>query len=203
MTTVQEHEERSAEVAVDRQPRVLLLSFNMRPHDRVVALAERLLDEGARVDLLVLSDKNWADFADRPGLRVLALNGAEKRHPVLRVERILVTRAPEKVLNGLGRLTGDGAAGRPVRVLSRGHTRVSRAFHRRVFMKTYANFRPLVLSRIFDKRLPAFGLDNVDMIVASDALSVTLGWKLARRFPHAIATTSLDPPPVAELASRP
>ncbi|PWU44325.1 hypothetical protein DLJ46_26570 [Micromonospora globispora] len=181
---------------------MLLLAFNLRPHERVKALAERLLDEGARVDLLVLSDKNWDDLADRPNLHILALRGAEKRHPVMRVERILVTRAPEKVLNGLGRLTGDGAAGRPVRSLQRRQERLSKAFHRRVFMKTYQNFRPLVLSRIFDKRLPGLGLDHVDMIVASDALSVTLGWKLARRFPNAVATTSLDPPPVSEAAAR-
>lgn len=202
MTTVREHEERSATVAESRQPRVLLLAFNLRPHERVKALAERLLDEGARVDLLVLSDKNWDDLADRPNLHILALQGAEKRHPVLRAERILVTRAPQKVLNGLGRLTGDGAAGRPVRSLQRRQERLSKAFHRRVFMKTYQNFRPLLLSRIFDKRLPGIGLDHVDMIVASDALSVTLGWKLARRFPNAVATTSLDPPPVSQAAAR-
>lgn len=69
-------------------------------------------------------------------------------------------------------------------------------------MKTYANFRPMVLSRIFARHLPALDLDHVDMIVASDAMSVTLGWKLARRFPNAIATTSLDPPSAAEAASR-
>lgn len=198
MTMVREHEEGSATVLDGRQPRVLLLAFNLRPHERVVALVERLLDEGARVDLLVLSDKNWADFTDRPHLHILALNGAEKRHPVLRTERILIDRGPEKVLDGLGRLTGD----RSVRRLKRGHQRVAKAFHKRVFMKTYQNFRPLLLSRIFDKRLPALGLDRVDMIVASDALSVTLGWKLARRFPNAVATTSLDPPSAAEAAAR-
>lgn len=184
------------------RPRVLLLAFNINPSERVTQLVDRLLDEGARIDLLVLSDKNWGDYADRPDLHILALNGAEKKHPVLRAERIIVTRAPQKVLDGLGRLTGDGAAGRPVRKLSRGHERVAKAFHKRVFMKTYQNFRPLVLSKIFAKRLPALGLDQVDMIVASDALSVTLGWKLARRFPKAVATTSLDPPTAAEAAAR-
>lgn len=87
-------------MAVSRQPRVVLLSFNLRPHERVVALAERLLAEGARVDLLVISDKNWADFADRANLRILALNGEEKRHPVLRMERILVTRGRRRCSTG-------------------------------------------------------------------------------------------------------
>ncbi|NES31037.1 hypothetical protein GCE86_03945 [Micromonospora terminaliae] len=205
MTFVDQHEAQAVEPGAARKPRVLLLAFNRKPHERVVALAERLLDEGARVDVVVLSDKNWAELADRPDLRFFTLDEAEKRHPVMRAERIVVTNGPRRALNGLSRLSGEGAASRPIEGLRRGQQRVSKAFHKRVFMKVYQNFRPLVLARLFDKRLTGIDLehDPADLIVASDALSITLGWRLARRFPHTAATTSLVPPPLAEILARP
>ncbi|MFG1740100.1 hypothetical protein ACGFLT_18920 [Micromonospora chalcea] len=186
-------------VGAARTPRALLLAFNHKPHEKVVALAERLLDEGARLDVVVLSDTNWADLAGRPNVRLFTLGAAEKRHPLLRTERIVVTSGPRRVARGLSRLTGGG----PASGLSRRQERLSRAFHKRVFMKAYSNVRPLVLSRLADKRLSELDLerDPVDLIVASDALSITLGWRLARRFPKVVATTSLDPPPLAQLTA--
>ncbi|WP_433349088.1 hypothetical protein [Micromonospora sp. CA-111912] len=203
MTFVDEHGVQATEPGAARKPRVLLLAFNRQPHERVVALAERLLGEGARVDVVVLGDKNWTELSDRPDLRFFALGPAEQRHPLMRAERIVVTSGPRRVLSGLGRLSGEGAAARPIEGLSRGQQRVSKAFHKRVFMKVYQNFRPLLLARLFDKWLPEIDLDRdpVDLIVASDALSITLGWRLARRYPHAVATTSLVPPPIAEVAA--
>ncbi|MFI5834044.1 hypothetical protein ACIA5A_10250 [Micromonospora sp. NPDC051300] len=182
-----------------RQHRALLLAFNHKPHDRVVALAERLLDEGARLDVVVLSDTNWAELAERPGVRLFTLGAAEKRHPLLRAERLVVTSGPRKVAGGIGRIAGGAANG-----LRRRQERLSRAFHKRVFMKAYANVRPMVLSKLATKRLSELDLDRdpVDLIVASDALSITLGWRLARRYPQVVATTSLDPPPLAEITSR-
>ncbi|KAB1911949.1 hypothetical protein [Micromonospora sp. AMSO31t] len=204
MTFVEEHGAPAVEPGTVRKPRVLLLAFNRKPHEKVVALAERLLDEGARVDVVVLTDKNWTELADRPDLRFFALGPAEQRHPVMRAERLVVTSGPRRVLSGLGRLSGEGAVARPIEGLSRGQQRVSKAFHKRVFMKVYQNFRPLVLARLFDRRLPEIDLqgDPADLIVASDALSITLGWRLARRFPHAVATTSLVPPSMAEIVAR-
>ncbi|MFI7577265.1 hypothetical protein [Micromonospora sp. NPDC049497] len=189
MTTVRENSE-TATATAGRQPRVLLLSFNLAPHDRVIELATRLLDQGARVDLLVMDDAGWQGLAGRPNLWIHSLDGAERRHVVMRAERAAVFRGPAAVLTGLGKLTGE----RPVRPLVKGHQRAAGAFHRRIFMKSYAAIRPLVLSRLFERRLPALGIDDVDVIIASDVLTVTLGWKLAKRFPKAIATTSLDVP---------
>ncbi|OZV80973.1 hypothetical protein CA850_12500 [Micromonospora echinospora] len=189
MTTTGENAE-AATVTAGRQPRVLLLSFNLRPHERVIALAENLIEQGALVDVLVMDDQGWQDVIGRPNLRVHSLDGAERRHLVMRAERVAVFRGPGAVLSGLGKLTGQ----RPVRPLVRGHEKLAGAFHRRVFMKSYAAVRPMVLSRLFERRLPDLGIDRVDAIIASDMLTVTLGWKLAKRFPNAVATTSLDPP---------
>ncbi|ATO13976.1 hypothetical protein CO540_09140 [Micromonospora sp. WMMA2032] len=190
---------RTATVTAPRQPRALLLAFNHRPHDRVLALAERLLDEGARLDVVVLSEGNWAELAGRPGLRLFTIGAAEKRHPLLRAERLVVTSGPRRVAGGLGRLAGKSVAGG----LRRRQERLSRAFHKRVFMKAYTNVRPMVLSKLALKRLSELDLDRdpADLIVASDALSITLGWQLARRYPGVVATTSLDPPPLAQITA--
>ena len=179
---------------LDGPPRVVLLSFNLRPNERVIDLASDLLSQEAQIDLFVMKSDGWSDFEGHPRMRIHSLDGAEMRHPVRWVEHMLVYRAPLALLARARRLVGNAAPGRPVAALERGYERIADAFHRRVFMRVYSIVRPWVLARLFRKPLRSIDLSGVDRIIATDVLTVTLGWRLARRYPAAAATTSLTPP---------
>lgn len=186
----------SEEVLVERgqPPRVALLSFTIEPRERVTDLACNLLSQGAQIDLFVMKPQGWRNLEDDPRVRIHSLDGAEMRHPVRWAEHLLIYRAPRAALALARRLAGHGALGRLVEALERGHERIAGAFHRRIFMRVYVIFRPWVLAGLFRKPLRSIGLTGVDRIVATDILTVPLGWRLARRYPAAVATTSLTLP---------
>lgn len=180
--------------AVPSLRHVLLLSFVIRPHPRVTNLARQLLDRKVRVDLLVINAGAWAELAPHPLLRIHSLDGAEHRHPVRRLERVVVHRLPAAALGGAARLAGTGPLAAPLGSLQRGHGRLAETFHHRVYMRAYGIVRPWLLARLFRAAVRSIDLGDVDRIIASDILTVTLGWRLARRVPSAVATTSIGLP---------
>ncbi|MGI5215775.1 hypothetical protein [Plantactinospora sp. CA-290183] len=64
--------------------------------------------------------------------------------------------------------------------------------HHRLFYPAYRLIRPLVLDRIFRRQVRTLRLDRVDRIVACDLFAIPLASRLARRYPSAKATTSLE-----------
>jgi hypothetical protein len=72
------------------------------------------------------------------------------------------------------------------------HRRIVKAGHNRVLMPFYQLGRPRLLARMFHKRLAEVDFTEVDRVVATDLYAVTLGWQLARRYPHLVATMQLD-----------
>ncbi|MFC6021545.1 hypothetical protein ACFP2T_35925 [Plantactinospora solaniradicis] len=67
-----------------------------------------------------------------------------------------------------------------------------RRVHNRVLTPFYRMNRPRLLARTFHKRLAEVDFTEVDRVVAADLYGVTLGWQLARRYPHLVATMQLD-----------
>jgi hypothetical protein len=200
-------------LAVAGPPRVMLIAFTYKIPDRVRNYARELLDDGVLLDLVILSASAWSDddpdgwreISQHPRLRLLALTGAEHGHPVRRAERVIVHCLPRKALLGTRRLARKvlplRPLDKPVGKLQDGHDRVASAFHRRAFMPVYKVFRPRLLAGLFDKRLGDVDLSGLDRIVAADVYAVTLGWRLARRHPSVVATTSLVARPYATLAA--
>lgn len=195
----------------DGTPRVMVISTVYRLNDRVRNYVCDLLDEGVRVDLVCLGaeawqeadPEGWAEVSAHPNLSLYGIDGAEQRHPLRRVERVLVHRAPQAVLTRATRLTEKVGPLRPLhtpaKALENGHRKVAGAFHRRLYIKAYRLARPAVLARLFRQRLAGVDFRTVDRVVAADVYAVTLGWQLARRHPHLVATTAFE----RDLAAQP
>ncbi|MFJ8580594.1 hypothetical protein [Micromonospora sp. NPDC093277] len=182
----------------------MIVSTVYRLNARVRNYVRRLLNEGVWVDLVFLdtgawelSDaESWAEVRDHPRLTLHTLDGAEQRHPLRRVERVLVHKVPRAVLRRTTRLTSQVKPLRPLhtpaKALESGHRRVAGAFHTRIYIRAYRLVRPTVLAKLFRQRLAGVDMSTVDRVVTADVYAVTLGWQLARRYPHLVATTALD-----------
>ncbi|NJP32627.1 hypothetical protein [Micromonospora thermarum] len=190
---------------VDAPLRVMIISTVYQLKERIRNYVRDLLEkEGIRVDLVFLGAKSWEEVdpegweqvRNHPLLTLYTLDGAEHRHPLRRVERVIVLRAPEAVLSRATRLTERVGPlrplQRPAKALENGHRRVAGAFHSRIYNKAYKLARPSVLAKLFGRRLADVDFRTVDRIVATDVYAVTLGWRLARKHPHLVATTALD-----------
>lgn len=143
---------------------VLVLALGPRLSERVVEYVGQL---AGRWDVvLVVSDNRRLPVPDPwPGVRVRPLLPAGRRGPLARLERAL--GAP-----------GDGGR---------------RSSPRRLAALGYGQLRPLMLARYAARTLPWPEFGTPVAIVAADLDSVTLGARLARRHPQAVATTALDP----------
>jgi hypothetical protein len=71
---------------------------------------------------------------------------------------------------------------------------VATAIHGKLFMRLYQIVRPLVLWRLVRRHaLPTLEPAGLDHIVISGTAGITIGWKLARRYPRLAVSTELPP----------
>lgn len=183
--------------------RALIVSLSTAREAQVRDDVDRLLAEGYAVELVTTKEQ---DFEDLPAqVRVAGLSDAERAHPVLRAERLLVLTLPRwiytavaRVLRVLARVL-PGRIGRRVDRLGGLWKRrwiatreAARRFHKQRWGKAYSHVRPWFLWRTARRKvLPR--LDGPwDVIIVADALSTPIGWKLARQYPRASVGFSLD-----------
>jgi hypothetical protein len=181
--------------------KVVVIALNHRRHRAISSEAAWALDHGVEVHLVTVSAEQWP-FMD-PRVRVHELRQGEGAHPVPRIERLIVFRAPralftraDAVLARLAR-TPAGPVAAPAlaaeRALRAGYEKVARAFHRRLFVRFYRLLRPYILWRVADRQvLPEVGVSRADQVVVQDAAAITLGWHLARRYPDLDVAFTLD-----------
>jgi hypothetical protein len=174
---------------------VVVLALSYRLPQRVIRYVGDLVAAGVEVDLVVADKDRTADLDLDPAVRVHPLMPVESRHTLRRLERLLIYRIPGKALAEAARLARRGRAGTAVAALQRGHGRAAKAIHQRTFMPFYRVVRPYLLSRQSRQLLRRVDVGAADRIVAADLNAVTLGCKLARRFPGPAATIALDRPP--------
>jgi hypothetical protein len=177
------------------RPRVLLLALNYKPGDRVFEYIEFLIAADVDVDFVVTDDATIEAVRENPAAAALladphvsahALMPSEHGHPMRRVERLFLYRAPAAAL---AVVPGGG--------VKRLQEKVSDGVHWRLFMPFYRMLRPYLLARRASGLQRRVDVRAVERIVAGDISAVALGWRLARRFPGAVATTALDRPPYA------
>src|SRR4051794_14973426 len=184
------------------RPHVLVVSVTRGRRKGVVDDIRYILDTGSQVTFLCMRASEWPEFEGQ--VTFSEVETAEARHPLLRAERGVIVTLPNLlvryllgVLRRLGRVPGAGA---PARVAARGtrqvhgkYTKVSQAFHKRVFMKGYHAVRPWVLWRSTRSvLLPDLDLDAVDLVLLADAQAVSIGWHLAKARPDLPVTFALD-----------
>ncbi|WP_018588159.1 hypothetical protein [Salinispora arenicola] len=185
----------------DESLRVVVISTENRLKTRIRNYVRDLLEkESVRVELVFVGagawqkvdPEGWEEVRGHPLLTLYPLDGAEQRHPLRRVERLIVHRLPGAVFSGATRLSSRvGPLRRTAKALERRHRRVAGAFQAR-YDRAYELARPSVLARLFGQRLAEVNFREIDRVVATDVHAVTLGWRLARRYPHLVATTALD-----------
>jgi hypothetical protein len=181
--------------------KVVVIALNHRRHRAISSEAAWALDHGVEVHLVTVSAEQWP-FMD-PRVRVHELRQGEGAHPVPRIERLIVFRAPralftraDAVLARLARTPAKPVAAPALaveRALRAGYEKVARAFHRRLFVRFYRLLRPYILWRVADRQvLPEVGVSRADQVVVQDAAAITLGWHLARRYPDLDVAFTLD-----------
>jgi glycosyltransferase involved in cell wall biosynthesis len=160
--------------------------------------AHAMLGRGIGVDLVTTDLEVWRRLRLDPRVRVHSIGATEHRHIGQRLERLLVYRAPGKVLASARDLARRSPALGPevgVSRLQRLHSRSASAFHRKIFQRTYHVIRPRVLWRITRREvLPQLDVARAGRVVVAGTGGVAIGWQLARRHPHLTVTTSLSPP---------
>ncbi|MFE9201839.1 hypothetical protein [Micromonospora sp. NPDC007230] len=183
-------------------PRILLLSLNYRPSDRVLAYAAQLSELGVRVDLVVPDRTNLDEIPTAPGVRVHPVMPEEKDLPIRRAERFVIYRVPGRALSGMRRVTGRYRVTRPIdaalALAGRGHGKLAKGFHQRLFIPFYRQARPWLLARRAGATVRRLDVGSADRIVAGDVSAVPLGWRLARRYRQIPATTAMDLAPFAD-----
>jgi hypothetical protein len=189
-------------VGAPRPRRHVLVVSTRRRGTGLVEDIRYVLDTGSRVTLLCTRAAEWAELEGQ--VDFCELDPAERRHPLLRVERGLLFRAPHLLLRvaagvfrRLGRLPG---ATRPARVavartehLRRRYDVLGQAVHDRIFLRGYSVIRPWVLWRSArNVVLPRVDLTSVDLVLVADVHAVAIGWHLAKARPDLPVAVTLD-----------
>jgi hypothetical protein len=183
---------------------VVAVTWSAAARDLVHRLAERY----AGVDVITSETARWRQGQVPPGVRLHGLEEAEQRRPGLRVRQTLLVRAPSAMLAGalgLARMVGPLGPAVAVSRAQRLHHRLATRSVRPRRGWFAAVTRPRSLWRIVRRDvLPALDLTRTSRVVIVGALGVTIGWRLARRYPSLTVTTSLAlPPQPTEAPDRP
>jgi hypothetical protein len=182
--------------------RVAVISFTEEPSNRLKKHVHFLISRGIHVTVVSTTSASWEEFRTVPHLQVTPMRQYEYRHPLNRSEYLLVDVVPGKIMSLAERAT-ETRLGRPLRnPIKSGHRmqrKLSRVVHYRIYNKLYQLVRPRVLSKIARNKLDGLRRTRFHRIIAGDTTAFTLGWHLARLNPEAIATTSLDEDPYADL----
>jgi hypothetical protein len=181
--------------------KVVVIALNHRRHRAISSEAAWALEHGVEVHLVTVSAEQWPFMDQR--VRVHELRQGEGAHPVPRIERLLVFRAPralftraDAVLARLARTPAKPVASPALaleRALRRAYEKLANAFHRKLFVRFYRLLRPYILWRVADRQvLPKVGVSSADQVIVQDAAAITLGWHLARRYPDLDVAFTLD-----------
>jgi hypothetical protein len=170
----------------------VVLALSYRPQKRVLDFVADLAAAGTDVDLVLAETKSTEVVPSDPRVQVSTIFQAELRDMALRrYERALVLQLPAKVI-GKARSHTAGRLRRAVESAGRYQGRVSRGVHSKLFWPAFRTVRPWILVKHGRARVEALDLAGADRIVAADTPAIPLAWRLARRYPHVRATTSLD-----------
>ncbi|MFJ6216226.1 hypothetical protein ACIQGZ_23305 [Streptomyces sp. NPDC092296] len=181
--------------------RVLLLALNTRRVAAVCEDAEFLLARGIGVDLLTVNPLPWEAAGLPAAVRSWSLREGEGRHPLPRIERLLVYRLPRKAV-ALLRGAAEPHYARPdvgrglelaVGLAARCHARLADGFHHRVFIRGYRVVRPYLLWRVARRDPgPELVTAATERVVVYDTYAVPTAWHLGRAHPRLEICLGLD-----------
>ncbi|MGE5155868.1 MAG: glycosyltransferase family 4 protein, partial [Betaproteobacteria bacterium] len=189
----------AAEVEVEPNgAKALMIAVNPPNYSRARELARAMLNSGYTVDMVTVEPKVWRRIRLDRRVRVHGLGPAEERRPFLWTAQLVVSRWPSRLLGVARRLTrrlhGTGPEASVVR-LQKLHARTAELVSTKIVGRLYHIVRPRGLWRIARREiLPELDLSRTSYVVVTGTSGVTIGWRLARKYPHMTVTTSMIPP---------
>jgi glycogen(starch) synthase len=152
-------------------------------------------ERGYAVDLIALNPDNWAEHKFDEGVRMFGLGDTEERRPTRRLERGITVALPRWAF-GFARARASRLPATMPEALTilgqRAQRRVTAGFNRRVYDRWYDVVRPRILWRIARREIvPHLDPARTKRIVVHGTPGVTIGWRLAKRWPGVPVTTSL------------
>ncbi|WP_319458449.1 glycosyltransferase family 4 protein [Micromonospora sp. RTP1Z1] len=179
-------------------PRVVLVAISPPQFKVVRQYVRRLVERGYGVDVITNDPLQWRRSEVDERVRLLRLDTAERRRPVLWTEHLFVYRAPGKALSVTRKRARASESLWPelfVSRLERTHGSFARWFHTSVFYPGYRVVRSHVLWRIVRRDvLPKLDLSRTERVVVAGVFGVSIAWQLGRLRPDLMVTTSLVPP---------
>ncbi|WP_067070081.1 hypothetical protein [Carbonactinospora thermoautotrophica] len=182
--------------------KIVFLAFTTTRSEGVCNDLAWVADQGDEAVLVTVRFQSWPEVD--PRARVIDLADGEARHPIPRIERLILFRIPRlgfrflaAVLRRIGRIPVLGrparSAGGKVPAMLQRYERFGITVHRRAYLPVYRHLRPYVLWRVARKAaLRQLGLDSADLVVVADTAALPLGWHIARRYPDLPVKFTLD-----------
>jgi glycogen(starch) synthase len=150
------------------------------------------------VDLIALDKAAWAHHKLDGGVRFHAVGAREEGRIARRLSRFVIDRFPRRV-SGYLRARARRTASPMLEALAITGQRVQRKASswtdRRIYNRWYSITRPWILWRITRRDvLPKLDPARTRRVVVHGVPGVTIGWRLAKRWPDVPVSTSTRPP---------
>jgi hypothetical protein len=171
---------------------VLILALGAVRPDAAARDAELAVAQGNVATVVITHPQAVPDLGTARGVHLIDLTAAAERHPVRRLERLVVYRFPLLATRGLRKLSRMAAVTRGLSRPARGAYRLSRAgdrLHRRGVRRferaVGSRLRPVLLRRSAGFALVReVDIARFDLVVVSDPQSLLTAWHIARRYPQ-------------------
>lgn len=186
--------------------RITVVAINPPASGRTRRYINTVRERGYGVDLIALDPAKWAEHRFDDGVRIHGIGATEERRLTRRLERAVTVSLPRWALGFARARVSRLPAPLPEALAitaQRGHRRVADKFNRKVYDRWYNTVRPRILWRIARREvLPKLDGTRTRQVVVHGTPGVTIGWRLAKRWPDVPVSTSLTPPPKATSAGR-
>jgi glycosyltransferase involved in cell wall biosynthesis len=178
--------------------RLVVVSVNptLHPQSRQYIQAARM--RGYGVDLIALDKAAWAQHKLDDGVRFHTIGAQEDRRPVRRLQRFVIDGGPARVTGFVRARAERSASPMPAALAIAGQRFQERAtswLDRRIYRRWHLFTRPRILWRITRRDvLPKLDPARTRQVAVHAVPGVTIGWRLAKRWPDVPVTTSTRPP---------
>jgi hypothetical protein len=150
------------------------------------------------VDLIARDQSAWTQHKLDSGVRFHALGPQEEGRFTRRLERFVVDKFPRRVTGYLRARARNTASPMPEALAVTGQRLQRKAsgwINSKIYNRWYDISRPRILWRITQRDvLPKLDADRTRRVVVHGVPGVTIGWRLAKRWPDVPVSTSTRPP---------
>jgi glycogen(starch) synthase len=178
--------------------RVVVVAINPGVGFRTRQYIQAARAKGYGVDLIARDKAAWAHHKLDAGVRFHTVGEQEEGRITRRLERYVVDKFPRRVSGFLRSRAARTTSPMPEALAVTGQRfqrRASSWINRKIYNRWYEVTRPRILWRITRRDvLPQLDGGRTRRVVVHGVPGVTIGWRLAKRWPDVPVSTSLRPP---------